>query len=120
MSRMTKKLIRQIWDSTQRCWHDALYTHYNKYPARIPVSLPKSRTDMHYFDSREIQDEDREPIDQLYRENLLKLSTQELELVVEAYKKKNKKTGRSWISRAPVTIDAIMSELLARHLNHKI
>lgn len=118
MARMTKKVVRQIWNSTQKCWHRALRTYYTQNPQRTPISYPKEDKDMGWFDSREIQDEDKEGIDQLYREYLLNLTTQELELVVEAYKKKNSQ-GRSYISRAAVTIDAIMGELLARHLNSK-
>ena len=119
MARMTHKLVRQIWDSTQKCFHSAVVNYYRQHPDRTPVSLPKNSSDMSFFDSREIQPEDREFIDQMYRDNLLNLTTDELELVVEASKKKNAKTGRAWISRAPVTIDAIVGELLARQLRFK-
>jgi hypothetical protein len=101
MARMTRKLISQIWDSTQKCWDKALDDYYNAHPKKIRA-----------YSSRDIFAEDKEPIDQLYRNNMKSLSTEELELIIESYKK-----GK--IKRAPVTIDFIMSELLERHMENK-
>ena len=119
MARMTKKLVREIWNSTQRCWEKAVWSFYKQNPDKAPPSLPKRMGDMGgIFDSREIASEDKEAIDQQYRTNLLNLTTPELELVIEAYRKKNS-MGRSYISRAAVTIDAILTELLERQIKQQ-
>jgi hypothetical protein len=100
MARMTKKLLREIWMSTAKCWEAALDDYYGKNSDRRPYS------------NSDIHPADKEAVDQLYREKVLKLSTEELELIVESYKKKK-------IKRAPVTISAIVGELLERQLRSK-
>jgi hypothetical protein len=111
MARLTKKLCGEIWLSTENCWHKAVQDYYTKYPDRNPLSrYIRHLKDKIPVDYRNIPEECKEEIDQMYRENLSKLTTQQLELVIEAYKKKKHR-------RSPVTMNYITGVLLERHMD---
>ena len=97
MARMTQKLLDKIWDSTERCWHNAVDSFYSDNPTVQRLIEGYNHIPLKH----------KEAIDQRYRENLSKLTTQEIELVIEAFKKKKQR-------RAQVTMDYLTGVLLER------
>ena len=102
---MTKKLISEIWRWTNQCYVKALL---DEYPAIWPMQ--SSNLDAEAMKSTLAYKKlpTRSPsINTRYLDYLKKLSTRQLELVVEADRKEK-------IRRSPVTIHAIMDELFER------
>jgi hypothetical protein len=98
MARMTQKLLDKIWKSTEDCWHKAVDDFYITHPNEPRLEVGGYR---------HIYSQHKEAIDQAYRFHLSKLTTQEIELVIEAYKKKKQR-------RSQVTMDYLTGVLLER------
>lgn len=109
MARMTKKLITHIWDMTNACFREALIEEHPdfwskfipSYLENLSVEDIKSELHMAGLPFRSVTINDR------YLIKVLKLTSDELSLIVEADQK-----GK--IKRSPVTIHAILDELLHR------
>lgn len=111
MARLTKKKCAEIWQSSERCWHKAVDDYYAKYPDKNPMrDLLRHNKDPIEIDYRYIPSGCKEEIDRAYRENLSNLSTEEIELIIEAYKKKKHR-------RSPLTMDYLTGVLLERHMD---
>jgi len=105
MARMTKKLIRQIWSWTNECYkqclielHPQIFTaqDYEKDEFELKSILVDKGLP---YKSKEIND--------LYLIKLKTLTSDQINLIVEADNKKK-------INRSPVTIHALMDELFER------
>jgi len=111
---MTKKLLKEIWSWTTKCYHETLFEIY-------PTELKD------YIDSYNVNSIDSEMIalvlhqhniyprrnplvNSLYLEKVKKLDSTKLSLIIESNKK-----GK--ISRSPTTIDALMTELFERSVH---
>jgi hypothetical protein len=109
MTRWTKKLIAKQLAWTDECFLAALHERYWNV-------LSEAEREMELLDLKRLieldwREEVRTPeINDIYIRNLIKLETEKLELIVEAYQK-----GKQY--RSGATIERIMTELLERAVN---
>ena len=112
MARMTKKSVQHIWDITNVCYKGALLEEYPEFWKRY---TPASIRLISEFNMKEELFQaglpyKSESINDRYLAKVLQLTSEELSLIVEADQK-----GK--IRRSPVTIHAILDELLHRGAN---
>ncbi len=106
MARMTKKLLAHLRDQTNVCYKKALIKEYPSHFQYLDPKLADEKDMKNYLWAQELPFQS-ESINNTYLDEMMKLSSSDLELIVEADRK-----GK--FRRAPHTIDAILSELLHR------
>ena len=112
MARWTKKLIAEQLAWSGVCYRQALFHHYGhllgdkekRLHNGMVIELIRERLKV-----AKLQDPE---LTATYLYNLCKLSTDKIELIIEAYHK-----GKQW--RSPSTIDVLLSELFERSTNKK-
>jgi hypothetical protein len=110
MARMTRKMVDEIMGVTNSCYRDALITYHKKFLKKHNIGEPITVGFLKNYllgHNKPIHNED---INRLYLANMLKLSTNWLELILEAHNKEK-------IVRKPLTIIAIADELFERSAN---
>jgi len=108
MRKLSKKRIEAIWAATNMCYNKALREEY-------PTLLSNFSDDTDTLELKIVVSQNSLPmrsesINNRYLAHLRELDSDMLALVVEADKQKA-------IRRSPVTIDAILNELLERSAN---
>lgn len=114
MARMTKEKVAEIWDWTNKCYESAFMSiHPGAAKCKYLVSFKLlqnaiRREELYgkpFWDPAEV----RQAISREYERLVCQLTTEQLQLIIEAHQK-----GK--IHRAPVTISMITTELFEREL----
>ena len=107
MARMTKKLQKQIMEWTNVCFRQALLEEYPEFFAQWTETAKKDTYNMKSLLWQAGLPINSTSINDRYLSHLLKLSGDQLSLIVEADQKGH-------VKRSPVTIHAILDEMLHR------
>jgi hypothetical protein len=103
---LTKSQIKKQWYFTNGCFRKALLDHYGKLLA--PIERRLNLRDLKFLLAQFDWPINIPEINQLYMKNVLSLSTERLNLILEA---------ASICNRKQTTIDAIMTELFERSMD---